>query len=109
GERAYQRLLVHHCAARRVDEKGGGLHQRKLALADHVPRFLVERRMERNEVGLAEQLVERHILEPCFLLLARRLAPRRAIEDPHGETARAARDRATDAAAAAHEPEHLAE
>src|SRR5207244_5788446 len=90
-------------------EEGGELHQGNLALADHMARFFVERGMERNEVGLGEQFVEPHILEPCLLLLALRLTARRAIEDTHGETVRAARNRAADAAAAPHQPEHLAE
>ena len=44
--------LVDNRPARGVDEKGRGLHQRELALADLMMGLRFERRMHRDEVGL---------------------------------------------------------
>src|SRR4051794_17077512 len=57
-ERPMQRLLVDDRAARRVDEIGGGLHQRELARADQLARRLVEVARDTDEVRLAQQRLE---------------------------------------------------
>ncbi len=60
-QRVDERGLVDNRPARGVDEVGGLLHQLELAGADLMPRFLGERRVHRHEVGLPQQIVERHV------------------------------------------------
>ena len=88
-------------SARCIDEERGLLHQPQLARADLMPGLLIERRMDRDEIGLAQQLLERHVNEAGLALFALRLAPRRPVEDAHAKTAGAARHRLADQAAAA--------
>ena len=59
-ERPLQRLLVDDAAARGVDEKRVGLHQREGARVDQTARRRVERHVERHDVRPFEQRVERH-------------------------------------------------
>jgi len=86
----------HDRATRGVDEERGLLHQAKFARADLMARFRLERGMQRHEVGLGEQRVERHIVDAGLPLLARGLAPRPPIEHAHAKTARAPRHRLAD-------------
>ena len=56
-----QRVGVDHLAARGVDEHSVGLHQGELAGADQAAGLVGQRRVERDEVGSPEQLVERSL------------------------------------------------
>ena len=47
-----------------------GFISAQLARADLMPRLLVERRVHRDEIGFAQQLVERHVGQSGFALLA---------------------------------------
>src|SRR5271170_3289905 len=67
---AKERRLVNDGATRGVDEERGVFHQAKLAGGDLMPRFAIERRMDRDEVGLAQQLIERRISKAGLALLA---------------------------------------
>ena len=107
-ERAHQRRLVDDRAARGVDEERGLLHQAELARADLMAGLRVERRVQRDEIGFLQQLVERHEGEPRFALLALRLAARRPVEHAHAEAVGAARHRLADQPAAADQPDGLA-
>ena len=60
--------------------------------------------MQRDEIGFAEQLVERRKCESGFPLLIFRLAAWRPVEHPHGKALSAARHRLADQPAAADEP-----
>src|SRR5262245_42227599 len=57
-QRAMERLLVHHAAAREVHQIGGAPHKRELALSDHVVRLAVVGAVQRHEVGGAHELLE---------------------------------------------------
>src|SRR5665213_2618259 len=57
-ERVVERDLVHHRTAAGIDEDGGLLHHRQLSLADQIVRRLVERHVQRDDVGGPEQLGE---------------------------------------------------
>ncbi len=56
---ADERRLVHEGAARAVHEDRALLHRRELRGADEVLRLRAARRVERDDVGLREQLVQR--------------------------------------------------
>ena len=92
-------------SARGIDKERGLFHQAEFARADLMPRLVVERRMQRDEIGIAQQLIERHINQSGFALLVLRLAPRRPIQYAHAEAMRAARHRLADQSAAADEPD----
>ena len=53
-----QSVFVDDAAAGRVDQIGVGLHQRELTAADQAAGLLGERAVDRDEVGLGQQLVE---------------------------------------------------
>ena len=55
-----QRLEIDQCAARGVDQQRVGFHQRQLALADQPGGRRCQRAVQRQHVGGAQQLVERH-------------------------------------------------
>jgi hypothetical protein len=69
-----------------VDETSAVPHQRQPASVDEAARLVRERDVERNDVGLAEQLVQRPIRRVVVWLAAR-------VEDPHLEASRALRHR----------------
>ena len=55
SERPHQRRFVDDRAARGIDDEGGLLHQSELARADLVAGLRVERRVQRDEIGFAQQ------------------------------------------------------
>src|SRR5438128_11943857 len=57
-ERLMERVLVDDGAAARVDEDRGLLHHRELARRDHLPGDVVQRHVQRDDVGSAEELGE---------------------------------------------------
>ena len=61
-ERVVQRVLVDEAAARDVDDVRRRLHLRELLGADHAGGLGGLRHVDRDEVALLEQLVERHQL-----------------------------------------------
>src|SRR5512136_2046611 len=65
-ERAHQSSLIDDRSARGVDNECCLLHQTKLARANLMAGIRVERRMYRDEIGFAQQLVERHESEAGF-------------------------------------------
>src|SRR5665213_3598355 len=58
-ERVEQRLLVDDRAARGVDQIGGLLHQPEFFRGDEPARAVAELKMDRHDVGVAEQVVLR--------------------------------------------------
>ena len=60
AQRLDERRLVHDRAARDVDQVGSRLHQRELRRADQVVRLVGQQAGDDDEVGFAQQLVERH-------------------------------------------------
>jgi hypothetical protein len=64
--------------------------------------------VHRDEVGLPQQLLERRVGHLELALEAFGLASRAPVENAHAKAARAARDRAADASAAADEADGLA-
>ena len=108
GERADERGLVDQCAARGIDEKGARLHQRELARPDQMPGFLAQRRMDRDEVRVSENLVEPDIGHAERTLVGFRHPPRAPVQHLHGKAFGAPRHGAADAAAAADQAQHLA-
>ena len=61
--RLHQGRLVDDRAARRVDEDRGRLHPGEVPGIDQVVRLLRQQDVERHDVGLAQQLLERHQLD----------------------------------------------
>ena len=86
-----QRVVVNHPAARGVDQHRRFLHQPQFPRADHPPRLVGQRRVQRHEVRLREQLVERDIAraEICFGFW---VAVAVVVEHGHVETLRPPRD-----------------
>src|SRR5205823_13461085 len=82
--------------------------QRKLARADEMLRFRLERRMNGHEIGLGQESIERDVREIERPLFALRDPSRSPIEQTHGEAAGTLRDRAPDAPTAADESYSLA-
>ena len=72
-----QGRAVHDLAARGVQDYGAGFHPCKKGVAGHAARRVVERRVERQDVGLAGDLLQRQEAA-VFARLARRVAA----EDP---------------------------
>src|SRR5262249_27008089 len=107
-ERARQRLLVDDRPARGIDQEGGRLHQREFTGTDLVSGRGQQRRMQRHEIGIPEQLIERNVDHPEILLEALGLATRRPIEDAHIKAAGATGHAGPDASAAADQPDGLA-
>ena len=58
-ERHRERRLVDEAAARRVDEEGAGPHLLDRVLVDEVVVVLVEGAVQRDAVGLEEQVLQR--------------------------------------------------
>ena len=58
GSLVWNDAAVDDPAPRRVDENGAPLHQAELAFADQVLGLGVQRRLDRDEVGRPEQLLE---------------------------------------------------
>ena len=52
-------LQQHDAAARHVDQDGRRLHQRQFARADQIARAVVQRGVDRDDVGTAQQFGER--------------------------------------------------
>src|SRR5689334_21223296 len=73
-----------------------------------MPRLRIERRMQGNEIGLTQKIVERQMGEPRFAFLAFGLAPGSPVKHAHGETVRAARHRLAYQPAAANEADRSA-
>ncbi len=60
GERGKERGAIHEAPARDVDQHGGGLHAGELVRAEQRLALADGRRVERDHVGIGEQLVEGH-------------------------------------------------
>ena len=95
-----KRRLVDHRTARGVDDEGGLLHQPQFALAQQVPRVGNELRMQRDEIGLAQQVVVGRVDHTVFGFVGFRQPARVAVEDAHAEAVGAPRHRLADAAGA---------
>ena len=90
-QRGRQRRQVDDLAARAVHDDGGRLHLRERVGVDEVARLLGERRVQRDEVRAAEQLVELDQLRAGGA--GARLRRERVVrDDVHLEGGRAARD-----------------
>src|SRR5690242_7189475 len=107
-ERAHQRRLVHDRATGGVDEKRSLLHQAELARTNVVTCGSVERLVQRDEVGFAQQLVEWRKGETCFALLGFGLPSRGPIEHAHAKSVGTAGDRLAYQPASADEADGLA-
>ena len=66
-QRFFQRLFVMDVAARRSYQIGILLHQGILFGADHAMRFVGQRAVDRDEIGLPHQLVELDLLDAVLL------------------------------------------
>src|SRR5882724_9769472 len=89
-DRARQRQLVDQAPAGTVDDPGTRLHPLELRLAHEVPRVSGQRRVDRDEVGARQQLVELDAVDAQPLGgLAREV--RVEGDDLHTESERAAR------------------
>src|SRR6516225_8198379 len=97
-ERAHQRVGIHDRPARAVDEKCRWFHTRQRIVVDQLARLSRERWMKRDEVGVAEQLVQLYLLRRCAELSTR--DKRISEEDAHVERLRARRDPTRDIAEA---------
>lgn len=60
-ERRNHGRRVHQRAARRVDDDDAALRQRERAHIQHVPRLRRQRAVQRDDVGLAQGLVQRRV------------------------------------------------
>ena len=97
GQCIGERLFVVNPAARDVERDRAVLHLRNLRRAQHPARFIAQGCVHGDDVGLCEQLVERHHLGADFF--ADRLRNVRVIrQDAHAECAGAGRDARADAA-----------
>src|SRR5690606_9426628 len=63
AQRVDQLVLLDDLAARRVDDDRRALHARQLASADQAVRRFGQRNVQRNDVGLLDQVVERDTLD----------------------------------------------
>src|SRR5262245_43453119 len=70
-----ERRLVDDRPARGVDQERGRLHQLQFPLADLMARLGIERRMQRDEIRLREQMIERPVAHHLFALEVIRLMP----------------------------------
>jgi hypothetical protein len=93
-EHLVERVLVGQRGARGVHEVGGGLHEREPLARHEVLRLRRHGRVQRDEVGLAQQVVERAHLHPG----RRRVDVRIVGEDAGLEREEARRDLASDRA-----------
>jgi hypothetical protein len=91
-ERLRERLLVHDAAARRVDQPRALLAERELSLADQPLRVRRAREVDRDEVGLHEERLERRHELDAHLLGAVLRDVRVERDDPHPEPRRAPGD-----------------
>ena len=94
-----QRVLVDEPAAGDVDDERGRLHERELLGADHAGRLGRLRHVDRDEVALLEQLVEREQLH-AELLRAGARDVGVVGDDAHAERLQARGDERADAAEA---------
>ena len=78
--------------------KARRLHQRELAVRDHVPGLGIERLMQRDEIGFRQQLGRAARYSIAIRCSASGLRRGRPIDDPHAEAARTPRRRLADAA-----------
>ena len=100
-ERRGESLLVDEAAAGDVDDVRGLLHGLQLSLADHAGRLGRLRHVDRQEVGLGDQFVERDELS-AELLGARGRDVRVEGDHAHAEGLHASGDERADAAEADH-------
>ena len=92
-QRVRQRCLVHHLSARGVDQVSAAFHQRELTHAHQTTRFFREVHVQRHEVGLPQQLVQRHRPAQPTVILADHVV----VPHPHIESSSSLRDTAPDA------------
>ncbi len=95
-EGGVQRLLVDQAAARDVDDERGRLHGLELLGTDHAGGLRRLRHVDREEVGLGDELIEREELH-AELLGARRGDVGVVGDDTHVESGKARGDERTDA------------
>lgn len=67
------RQLIHHRAAREIDEMGRGFHEAQSLRIDEVMRFFGQRAMDRHEIAAPQQLWQR-IADRRFRILGLREA-----------------------------------
>ena len=105
SQRGDQGVQVDQVAAGGVHDPHAGLHEREPLGVDQVPGLGGERRVQRDEVGLQQQVLERR---RRHLQLAAALGRHERVEhhDPHTERAGAGGDQLADAAEA-DDAEHL--
>ncbi len=95
-ERVGERRLVDHRAARRVHQDGRRLHPRERRRVEQMVRLGREVRVDRDEVGLGEQVVELEASGAGLRLDVGRERGRVAVDHAHPEPLRTARDRLSD-------------
>ena len=100
-ERIDQRLLVDQAAAGAVDDAHALLHLRDRRRVDDVPGLLGQRRVQRDEIGALEQIVELDLLDADVLGALRR-QERIERDHLHAQAERAVGDDGADIAAADH-------
>ncbi len=105
-ERLGEGRLIDDAAPRRVDQVGGGLHQRQLLGADEPASLLGQRRVHGDHVGFFQKVGQRHQIDPRLLgALGRQVGI--VSDHPHPERTSAPRHLRADAARAG-QPERLA-
>src|SRR2546423_5356198 len=85
-ERAHERGLVDDRPPRRVDEERRLLHEPEGALVDEVPGLRQERRVQADEVGLAEDRLRLRVRDAQLPLRPGRPTYRALVEDPQDES-----------------------
>src|SRR3546814_8618285 len=65
-QRVLERLLVDQAAARAVDDAHALLRLGEILAAQDIARAVGERRVERDEVGTGQKIVERDLLDAHF-------------------------------------------
>ena len=105
-DRLHQGVLVHDPAARRVDQPRAGFHQRELVSPDQLFGLRGPRQVDRDEVGLDQQRLERrhHVHTDLFRAIGRHVGVER--DQPHPERGGPGRHERPDSAEA-DEPEGL--
>jgi len=88
--------VIHHAAARRVDQDCAGLHGLQRGRVDHVVGFRRQIGVQRHEVGLGQELIQLHV-GGAELLGHAGDGLGVAVEDAHAEAHRAAGDGLADA------------
>ena len=97
GQRLDERALVDEAAARGVDQEGGRLHQRQTLAVDELVGLGAVRRMDRDEIRLAEHIFELDQLDP-FRRGIGRIGDRIVGQHAHLEAPAAPRERPADPA-----------